>query len=323
MPATVTHAYFTKDVYDTLSKDIQNLVDEDRIKMFGQSTDSLLFYRLFSFRSGKDIRSLQKIFHETKSQDFFIHLITYIKEHNLMEDIDTCSFLFGFICHYVLDSTIHPYIFYKTGKFQKGIPTTYKYNNIHTFMEVFLDNDMIHRREKKNPYSFPIGKFCFFLAPFSNHLLHAIDYSFSHTFSVDGMGNIYYQSLKQMKFSLTVFRRDVWGVKKSIYKLVDTFTPKSCFRFEAISYHYPLADRHQFLNETHQLWRNPIKYQLTSTESFYELYIKSIKLAKKIIENTFSYLNGKDIELKTIFTNRSYVTGLDCNLQKELKYFEF
>lgn len=323
MPATITHAYFAKDVLDTLPNDIQEKISEDRVKMFGQSTDSLLFYNLFSVHRGKSIRSLQKYFHENKSQDFFIQLIDYIKEHQLLQDIDTCSYLVGFICHYVLDSTIHPYIFYKTGFFQKGVPTTYKYNNVHEFMEIFLDNDMVHRREKRNPYTFPIGTFCFDLKPFSTALVKTIDYSFQKTFQVKNMGKIYYQSLKQMKFALTMFRHDTLGVKKSIYKLVDTFTPKRCFRFEAISYHYPLIDKHQFLNETHQVWRNPIQYQLTNTDSFYDLYIKSIKSAKKIIEHTFSYLSGKEIDLKLLFTNKSYITGLDCNLKKELKYFEF
>ena len=31
----------------------------------------------------------------------------------------------------------------------------------------------------------------------------------------------------------------------------------------------------------------------------------------------------KDIDLEKIFDNTSYVTGLNCNDKKELKYFEF
>ena len=37
---------------------------------------------------------------------------------------------------------------------------TYKYNNVHAFMETFLDNDMIHRRMRCNPYQFDIVKYC-------------------------------------------------------------------------------------------------------------------------------------------------------------------
>ena len=62
---------------------------------------------------------------------------------------------------------------------------------------------------------------------------------------------------------------------------------------------------------------------MTSTESFVDLYLKAIKLAKVLICASFDYLNNKDIDLEKIFTNNSYVTGLDCELKKELKYFEF
>ena len=35
------------------------------------------------------------------------------------------------------------------------------------------------------------------------------------------------------------------------------------------------------------------------------------------------YLSGKNIDLEKIFDNTSYVTGLNCNDKRELKYFDF
>ena len=190
-------------------------------------------------------------------------------------------------------------------------------------METFIDNDMVKRREKSNPYRFPIGKFCFDLRSFSPQLNKTIDYTFLHTFNINNMSKVYYKSLKQMRMSLVLFRKDSTGIKKNIYKLVDTFTTKKTFRFEAISYHYPLEDKHNYLNTNHKLWRNSTAYNMTSTESFVDLYVKSIKTAKVMICASFDYINDKDIDLEKIFTNISYITGRDCNLKKELKYFEF
>lgn len=323
MPATAVHAYFAQDLNDILPKEIKNKLDVDRLKTFGQSTDSLMFYNLFSILPGKKIRDFQKYFHTNKTQDFFVNLINYIKENDYTEDIDVNSFLVGTICHYVLDSTVHPYIYYKTGYFNKNDKSTYKYNNVHTFMETFLDNDMIKRRESINPYKFNISKFSFDTSKFSNELNDTIKYTFKETFDVDNMDKIYYKSLKQMRNSIFIFRQDRYGIKKFFYKLADTFTSKRVFRFEAISYHYPLNDRHNFLNENHKLWRNPCDYSLTSEESFLDLYLKALKLAKVMICASFDYINGKDIELEKVFINKSYITGLDCELDKELKYFEF
>lgn len=323
MPATVVHAYFAQDLNDILPKEIKNKLDVDRLKTFGQSIDSLMFYNLFSILPGKKIRDFQKYFHTNKTQEFFINLINYIKENDYTEDIDVNSFLVGAICHYVLDSTVHPYIYYKTGYFNKNDKSTYKYNNVHTFMETFLDNDMIKRRESINPYKFNISKFSFDTSKFSNELNDTIKYTFKETFDVDNMDKIYYKSLKQMRNSIFIFRQDIYGIKKFFYKLADTFTSKRVFRFEAISYHYPLNDRHNFLNENHKLWRNPCDYSLTSEESFLDLYLRALKLAKVMICASFDYINGKDIELEKVFINKSYITGLDCELDKELKYFEF
>ena len=323
MPATAVHAYFAQDLNDILPKEIKNKLDVNRLRMFGQSTDSLMFYNLFSILPGKKIRDFQKYFHTNKTQEFFVNLINYIKENDYTEDIDVNSFLVGTICHYVLDSTVHPYIYYKTGYFNKNDKSTYKYNNVHTFMENFLDNDMIKRRESINPYKFNISKFSFDTSKFSNELKDTIKYTFKETFDVDNMDKIYYKSLKQMRNSIFIFRQDRYGIKKFFYKLADTFTSKRVFRFEAISYHYPLNDRHNFLNENHKLWRNPCDYSLTSEESFLDLYLRALKLAKVMICASFDYINGKDIELEKVFVNKSYITGLDCELDKELKYFEF
>ena len=323
MPATVVHAYFSQDVYDILPNTIKNKLNVERLRTFGQSTDALMFYNLFNILPGKKVRSFQKYFHTNKTQEFFINLINYIKENNYINDSDVCSFLVGAICHYVLDSTIHPYIFYKTGYFNKNDKSTYKYNNVHAFMETFLDNDMIKRRENINPYKFKIGKFCLYTKVFSKELDDTLDKVFEQTFEFKNMSKIYSKSLKQMKRAIVVFRQDQFGVKKFVYKLADTFTSKKTFRFEAISYHYPIQDRHNFLNENHKIWRNPTTYDMTSTESFLDLYLRSLKLAKVIVCASFDYITGKEIDLEKVFNNNSYITGLNCLLEKELKYFEF
>ncbi|MBR3210802.1 MAG: zinc dependent phospholipase C family protein [Bacilli bacterium] len=322
MPATATHSFFVKDVYDILPDKVCEQLDLEKSKMYGQGIDSLKFYNLFSIFPGKKMRHFQGYFHENQSQEFFLNLLKYMKDNHI-QDKDTYSYLFGNICHYAVDSTVHPYVVYRTGKFEKDKPSTYKYNNVHAFMETFIDNDMIQRRMNMNPYRFNFSDFCFDISPFSNDLEKTIDYTFYNTFQMADMSKVYYKSLKQMRYSIRIFRKDRFRIKKFFYKLADTFTPRSWFRFEAISYHYPLEDTHNYLNSDHTLWRNPCVYDKTSTESFVDLYLKAIKLAKVLTCASFDYLNDKNIDLEKIFDNTSYVTGLNCNDKKELKYFEF
>ena len=126
-----------------------------------------------------------------------------------------------------------------------------------------------------------------------------------------------------MKTILKLYRRDRFGIKKFFYKLIDTFTPRSMNRFEDLSYHYPLEDKQNYLNNNHTLWRNPCDFEITSTESYIDLYLKSLKECRNIVIRVFDYLNGEDVNLEELFLNKSYITGLDCSEEKELKYFEF
>ena len=218
---------------------------------------------------------------------------------------------------------MHPFIIYKTGIFDKNNKNTYKYNNLHHFMETYIDNDMIHRRLGINPYSFNISKYVFDNRKFSSDLNKTIDNVFYNVYGVKNMSKIYYKSLKQMESFIRLFRQDRFGIKRVIYKAIDSFTTKRTFRLEAISYHYPLIDKHNYLNSNNKLWRNPTTYNMTSTESFIDLYLKAIKKTKVLVCASFEYLDGKEIDLEKVFDNISYVSGSDCDSDKELKFFEF
>ena len=213
MPASVTHAYFAYDIYNNLDNNIKNRIDLSRLKMFAQSSDP------FMFSFSKKYKDYQYIFHSTKTKEFFINLIDYIKSNKLYNDSLICSYLIGVIAHYMLDSTTHPYIVYKTGVFDKKKPNTYKYNCRHNFMEIFIDNYMIENREKINPYKFDICKFCFNKDKFSKELEDTINYSFKTTYNISNISDIYYKSIKKMIIFTNIFRRDRFGIKKFIYKL--------------------------------------------------------------------------------------------------------
>ena len=74
MPSTVTHAFFSTDVYEILPSNIRNKFDIDRIKTFAQSIDACKFYNVVSIFKGKYIRDFSGDFHGKKTQEFFINL---------------------------------------------------------------------------------------------------------------------------------------------------------------------------------------------------------------------------------------------------------
>lgn len=324
MPATVTHAFFTIDVYNKLRKGkIIDSKDLNKLKMFGQSTDSMMFYNIESLNKGKKLRDFQYLFHTCKSQEFFVKLCNYIKNNDLQDNSEVISFLYGFICHYVLDSTVHPYIIYKTGVMDKDNKNTYKYNNLHSYMETFIDNVMIRQKTKDNPYSFRLDKFCFDTKSFSKELDNLIDNVFKDVFNINNMSKIYFKSLKQMKRFLKRYRYDKYGIKINCYRIIDLFTYKNTFKFKSLSYHYHTSYSDYFLNTNHLIWYNPVNINLSSHSSFFDLYDKAILEACSIIMDVNKYFEGIDIDLEKVFTNKSYLSGLDCSIPLNYKKFFF
>lgn len=325
MPATVTHAFFSLDVWNKLDKKDQLLEKDNliKLKMFSQSMDPMMFYNIESFRRGKTMRKFQYYFHTTDTQKFFIHLCRYIKDHNLNKNPEILAFLYGFICHYVLDSITHPYIIYKSGVMDKKKKETYRYNQLHAYMETFLDCEVIRKKTNKNPYKFRLDQFCFDNQPFSLELNSLIDSVFYDVFKLNNMSKIYFQSLRQMKRFLRRYRYDQFGVKLFGYQIIDLFTSRSTFKFKALSYHYPDQYRDYFLNYSHSIWYNPVNPNFSSHDSFFDLYDQAVKEACFIIQKVNLYLNGKDIKLEYIFKNKSYLSGLNCRIPLNYKKFSF
>ena len=324
MPSTITHAYFGEDLFKKIPKESKKIIIDEKksLMMFSQSMDALMFYNIYNIFPGKKIRDLAPIFHTNKVNDFFTNLIEYIKENKYYNDPKTLSFLYGLISHYALDSTTHPYIFYKTGLYNKDDKTTLKYNAMHTYMENYIDNYFLNNRNKNNKIN--LNEFCFDLSKFSHELNLSIDNTFYKTFGINNMSKIYYNSLKHMKTFIMLFRFDNYGIKKNLYKCIDKLKPKNTFQFNSISYKSDNYDTYDFLNSNNNIWYYPVDNNISSNKAFLELYNDALKKAIDIINeiNNYFFKNIK-IDINKLFNNLSYVTGIDCEANKKQKFFEF
>lgn len=324
MPATAVHAFFAEDIYQNLDSKYQKRIKENKksFLMFAQSMDSMMFYQILNLKKKGSLNHFSYTFHTKKVNLFFKTLITTMKKEKSYEDSQTLAFIYGLICHFVLDSTIHPFVFYKTGNFDKKKKETYIYNSLHTYMETFLDQVMIKKRTPPKK-SFHFKDFCFDFKKFSTPLKKTIRSCFFHVYQIKNMDQIYYQSLKQMCFILEIFRLDSHGIKKFFYKKLDLFTPKKFIRLESLSY-YRVENKHDYLNQTHKKWCYPTDKKITSKEDFFDLYQSSIKYASFIIDKVNLYFfKNQSIDIDQLFQNKSYLTGLDCSKKKTLQYFEF
>lgn len=322
----MTHAYFARDIYKKLDKNIKEKLDnsDENLKTYGQGHDIFYFYYSFNLKKANKIRKEAKRFHRKETRNFFLNMVKYIKENNLENDSQSLSFLYGYICHYVLDSTIHPYVIYKGGIFDKKKKDTYKYNSGHSNIETYIDSYMISVNENLKPGKFKNYKFCFNNTK-NDNLIKLINYTFETTYNLKNASKYFFRSIKIMKKLYHLMRYDPYKIKYLIYSLFDKISSKKIKKARPISYAVNLDNNIYYLNLNHKKWTHPRYNNEIYTDSFLDLYNKAINETLRIINGVNEVLfNDKDLEyLNNYFLNLSFISGKDCSDKAKNRYFEF
>lgn len=326
MPSSITHSYFMKDVYDKLDNDIKKMIVLESAKTFAQGPDIFFFYNMGFGRKSNNYRNIGNYMHEHNVNNYFINIIKYIFDNDLFDNKDAISYLYGSISHFVLDSTMHPFVIYKTGVFDKKVKDTYKYNGLHPDMEYYLDAYMIFQNEKKEAKEYKMYNYILNNDIFDDTIVNMINYVIKDTYDIDNMGNIYNKCIKDMKTFYKLFNYDPYGIKKVGYSVLDFIIPKKFIRKKVFSFYLTHNCKKYYLNLDKITWNHPCDKYETYNYSFIELYVKAIDKACNIIKELDKMLNSRNLDIsriKELIGNLSYLTGKDCDKNIEMKYYEF
>lgn len=107
MPACLTHNLFAKDVLEKLN---EPGLDSCAYAWGAQGPDFLFCHRRFKTMRGKPLKTLQEYgsaLHKTSPSRALGAMREFVGSHS---DPIYRSYVLGFMCHYALDSTAHPYV---------------------------------------------------------------------------------------------------------------------------------------------------------------------------------------------------------------------
>lgn len=317
MPATYTHHTFTNDVYKVINPEIKNKLEisKDYFNLFGKSFDILFFS---NFKLG-----IQG--HNYFVNAYFKNIIKYIKDNHLENNSNVLAYLYGSICHYVLDSTIHPYVYYKTGVYHKNDKLSKKYKGKHDYFEYMIDAILYKERNSKPIYKVNLGKELFPKLKIDGDLSLAIDYAFLNTFNEKQGSKYIKRGYKNFKFIMTHGMCSRFGIKAHVYSLIDWTNLIRSKKLRNLCYYIKRIDS-SVLNLEHKKWVYPVDKKINYHYSFYDLYDISIEKARTIINDIDSALNKSDIEVKNVIKsigNTSYAMGKNSNKEYQMKYFEY
>lgn len=106
MPTTYAHDLFGKMVYQRLTPQVQQLIKEHRVTyQIGLHGPDILFY-VRPFHKNRFNQMAHRL-HREEAEGFFEKGRTLYQD---TQEDEILVYLLGFICHFVLDSTCHPYI---------------------------------------------------------------------------------------------------------------------------------------------------------------------------------------------------------------------
>lgn len=326
MPSIITHDIFAKMVLAKLNiKDAEMINKAKQIYLtFAQSHDYLFHYCSFNYKKTKLIRKIGKKGHKEKTQAYFIALINNIKKHNLQNYAPAIAYLYGSITHYVLDSTCHPFIFYKTGTYHKNKKDSHKYHGEHAHIEKDLDAYYYKKYFGRDYKYCNVSKEIIKNPIFDDELINLINETYHDVYNEDKVGYYYKKSITKAKIIYSLFINDRFGIKRAIYKLIDKITKHKFGYLSAYSTHINDVNNN-FLNLDHKEWNHPCFKDKTYNYSFDDLLEVSLNKCQKIIKvvNSVLYKNNDINLLKKSIPNISYSTGLDLDNNRAMHYFEY
>lgn len=327
MPSITTHHIFAEDLYEQFDEDTKKSI-KDSIKIyhaFAQSHDYLFYYTFdLNIKNVFKYRKLGSYAHKHKTQNYLINLANNIKEMNLENNSEALAYLYGSITHYVLDSTCHPFIFYKTGACNSDDRSTFKYRGEHTRIEKDLDAIYYKKKYKKEYNKCNITKDIIGKFKFSNELNKLIDKTYEQTYKEKNISKYYFKSIKHAKLINFIIVNDYFGIKRGLYFILEKLFNKRLGCNTAYSTHI-LKPNLSYLNLEHKEWNHPCNKEIKYTSSFEDLYQESLDKALKIIKalNKYLYENKDEEYLKKYIPDVSYSNGLLIKDYVPMKYFEY
>lgn len=299
MPALITHDMFGKDVYGKFAAKIGEDNDCFQAFLLGNQGPDPLFYALimplyYSYR-----RVASKMHKEQPSSllHAFQESLSALNAHE--RPIGKAYFL-GFICHYLLDSSAHPLVYYYQkelcGAGVQGLDA-HDASEVHHVIEAEYDEVTLWTRQKKTIATFdPSTK----ILRANNNTLDIISkmyvFALLKTYGLVTPAHLFSQSVKNYRLAQSAMHSKT-GFKRAILGDIESLFRRYSFLRAAML--QPIErEQSDFDNHQHALWRNPFTDE-KSTKSLWDLYSEALERASCIIALSEEETTRKEFEALT------------------------
>ena len=301
MPDIVVHAAFGREVKQALPEEIRAKLADDPYTFALFGPDLWFLYQPWKRREGRG-----RMMHTTKPGAFLMAVADRVKTSAAPDDL--FSYLAGFLCHYALDSVTHPYIIHLTEE-------KYDFPRCHMSFEHSLDLQELRRAGLENRrHAITESYFPPCRLPVS--IRTDIDAVFQ---SVYGWKNCWSALNHSCARHHLVYR--VIENPKGLFSRLTRLTKHP--RMKSFSYSESHFNDMDVENNGKQEWRHSHEPSVSSVATFAELRAEALQLAVRMIGAAYRYLFLSEIsreDLAKIIGNRSYLSGLDADDPRNLRF---
>lgn len=313
MPNIITHTLFADEFLEDANQSLQEwlLPRKQLIEIGANGPDFLFFHGLSPVRAFQktSLRKLGSQIHSQHIREFYQCALQSIrKEKDQTIQKDMTAYLMGHLMHWSLDSTAHPYVYYRTGCH------TMQSSWWHHRFESLIDAIILKVKREQTIQDFKAYQ----ITEASLEQVRAIARIYVPVarlvYGVDVKAHQILESINDWNFMQKVFY-DASGKKFQFFHTLETWTNTE----SAISgFFVPNQPEDPFdtINLLHKEWVHPCDETIKSTESFFDLYDRAMDTAFKVNTLLLECLENpnKDEDFLSFIGQKDYNTGLEETL---------
>lgn len=311
MPNIITHSLFAQEMLDHFEQEDWL---QDRAHLFtvgSNGPDYLFFSGLGLKRSSKDhdLRKFGGSLHKSHVNDFYKSALESIcSEKDEVIRADMIAYVCGHLCHWALDSTVHPYVYYRTGH---GTPQN-SWN--HHRMESVLDSIVLKVKRNETIVQFDTPKIANCSLDEARAIARIYVPAIETIFDTQIKPHLIKNSLDDWYF-IQKAEYDPKGSKLSFLKGIESVIGKKNLGSGLIVPNTPIDD-YDVCNLMHKKWVHPADETIVSTESFFDLYDKALIKAQTAMRLFLDAVKdpSQEKDLLNFIGNRTYNEGLPEDL---------
>ena len=318
MPGYVTHYIFGRDMHEKLTDPVlkKNLYDNRAVYILGHQGPDIFFYYLPAYvLHGHNLGDMA---HTEKTGAFYAALLESRSIFKNPKDQKIAeAYLAGFLGHYVLDTTCHPFIYARTHYNNEK-----SYFSRHAYLETEIDSSLLELKYHRRRKDFHMENTIMLTSRQKWVVARMLHYAYQHTYH--GLFVSRYTIFMAIFATQLGFRilYDSTGQKKVLFRFVE----KHVLGYPVFS---PLIANDSLLfrtdpfNMQHKKWTNPWDSSISSVETFFDLYEKAEVKYLYCLNELSALLKERMHSSKAVlltktflkdYGNASFHSGLDCTL---------